>query len=276
MVIRRRLARGQAMVELLIVGGFVLVPLFLAIPLLAKYMDVRNAAVQASRYAAWERTVWFGGDAASEAQLLGWTSSTKWKANEKNDSAIRQDIAVRQLARAGDGFITGGGNHQGTNLFWQDRTSTVLANYNDVQNSIAARDAPGTMNAVLDPIVSVASLLGPFVLEMKGNYKATVNISARDIDTSHFLFKPNTTVGFQESNVLLANGWSANGANDTSKTSVRQQVKGLTPLSLLNVEVGGFNITKLILSIASILAPELSKFEPGKIEPDVIPADRKK
>ena len=84
------------MIELLIAAGFVLVPLFLAIPLLGKYLDLRASAVQTARYAAWERTVWYGGDAASS---LGWFGvSRRWHANEKSDDQIRSEIAVRLLS----------------------------------------------------------------------------------------------------------------------------------------------------------------------------------
>jgi len=53
---------GQAMVEFLISATFFLVPLFLAMSLVAKYIDMKQANVQAARYQAWEYTVWFAND----------------------------------------------------------------------------------------------------------------------------------------------------------------------------------------------------------------------
>ena len=53
---------GQAMVEFLISATFFLVPLFLAMSLVAKYIDIKQANVQAARYQAWEYTVWFAND----------------------------------------------------------------------------------------------------------------------------------------------------------------------------------------------------------------------
>lgn len=53
---------GQAMVEFLISASFFLVPLFLAMSLVAKYIDIKQANIQAARYQAWEYTVWFAND----------------------------------------------------------------------------------------------------------------------------------------------------------------------------------------------------------------------
>lgn len=268
------------MVELVIVAGLVLVPLFLAIPLLGKYLDVRAAAVQTSRYAAWERTVWFGGDAASS---LGWFGvSRKWQANEKSDAQIRNEIGVRQLSEtgAGDAFSNNDRNagsfKNGGKMLWNDRNGqAMLANYSDIQNTVGNSQAPGTLNVILDPIANFASTLGPFVLEMNGEYSAKVSMQVRDIDYDHFLLKSSKST-FSETNVLLANGWSADGPDDKDKTSVKQQVKGLVPTSIFAAEIGGVKIMDYVLGAMSLLLPEASKLEPGKIEPDVIPADRLK
>lgn len=268
------------MVELLIAAGFVLIPLFLAIPLLGKYLDVRASAVQTARYAAWERTVWFGGDAASS---LGWFGvSRKWQANEKTDDQIRREIGVRHLSETGatDSFSnsdrSAGAFKVDSKMLWKDRKGqALLASYSDIQNTVDNSQAPGTMNVILDPIANFASTLGPFVLEMNGEYSAKVTIKIKDIDFDHFLAK-NSTANFTETNVLLANGWSANGPDDSAATSAKQQVKGLVPTSILAAEIEGVKVMDYVLGALSVFLPEASKLEPGKIEPDVVPADRLK
>ncbi len=55
--------RGQAMTETIITASTVLVPIFLLIPLLGKYIDMKQTAIQAARYEAWEYTVWYGTNA---------------------------------------------------------------------------------------------------------------------------------------------------------------------------------------------------------------------
>jgi len=51
--------RGQAMTEMLVASAFVVIPLFLIIPTVGKYIDMKHAAIDAARYTAWERTVYF-------------------------------------------------------------------------------------------------------------------------------------------------------------------------------------------------------------------------
>jgi hypothetical protein len=251
------------MVELLITAAFVLVPLFLAIPLLGKYLDMRTAAVQTARYAAWERTVWYGGGAG--------------QANEKSDDEIRSELGARLLSEtaATDAFSkddrSASGFKGGSKMLWKDRTGkALLASYDDIGGGIANQVAPGTVNAILTPIAALAAKLGPFVLETKGEYAATVQVNIKDIDYVHYLAK-DSSVTFSETNVLLANGWSASGPDDSTHTGVKQQVRGLVPTSLFDNDV----VTD-ILTIGGLALPELGKLELGKIEPDAIPADRKK
>jgi len=51
---------GQAMTETVITASTVLVPIFLLIPLIGKYIDIKQTTIQAARYEAWEYTVWYG------------------------------------------------------------------------------------------------------------------------------------------------------------------------------------------------------------------------
>ena len=53
-----RKQKAQALTEFIITAAFVLVPLFLMVPLIAKYIDIKHATINAARYQAWEYTVW--------------------------------------------------------------------------------------------------------------------------------------------------------------------------------------------------------------------------
>lgn len=46
--------RGQSMTEFVVSAAFVLVPLFIIIPVVGKYIDMKLNTVQAARYVAWE------------------------------------------------------------------------------------------------------------------------------------------------------------------------------------------------------------------------------
>jgi hypothetical protein len=50
------------MTEFIISASFFLIPLFLALSMIAKYIDIKQANIQAARYQAWEYTVWFAND----------------------------------------------------------------------------------------------------------------------------------------------------------------------------------------------------------------------
>lgn len=56
---KRETELGQAMTEFLIAASFFLIPLFLGMSLIAKYIDIKQTNVQAARYQAWEYTVWY-------------------------------------------------------------------------------------------------------------------------------------------------------------------------------------------------------------------------
>lgn len=51
--------RGQAMTEFVVSVSFVFMVLFVVVPTFGKIMDMQFQTQQASRYVAWERTVWF-------------------------------------------------------------------------------------------------------------------------------------------------------------------------------------------------------------------------
>lgn len=50
---------GQAVAEFLVAAVLLLVPMFLAVAALGKFVDVQHVATMAARYGAWERTVWY-------------------------------------------------------------------------------------------------------------------------------------------------------------------------------------------------------------------------
>ena len=68
------------MTEFLICASFALVPLFFGISLLGKYIDIKQTAIQAARYEAWEYTVWFADD---NEPMTGFDSLwTRWIAHD--------------------------------------------------------------------------------------------------------------------------------------------------------------------------------------------------
>lgn len=303
-----RLQRGQAMIEAVIASALVLVPLFLAIPVLAKYMDIRSYTVQAARYAAWERTVWFGGDAAASQGLGSGAFSNKWDAIEKSDLAIKNEISKRLLSAKLSNEAFSSTNQSGATdrPLWVDRKGTALLKpYDGHSTTFDNDDAPGIINDLLTPLLNITAVVSNFTLDTKAQYTSKVGIGVREVaynaDTGlggckgpsckgvEFL-ATSSLINFSEKNVLLANGWNANGpgspdengTNDgimpgKKKISVYNQVRGITPTSILKPTSGVFkDILNVMQTVLSIFLPEISKLDLGKIDVDKVPADRLK
>ena len=307
--------RGQAMIEALIASALVLVPLFLAIPVIAKYMDIRSSTVQAARYAAWERTVWYGGDAAATMSMGSYFSSNKWDANAKTDDVIRQEIGKRLLSDNGTAAFTNS-DTSGGNLrkFWSDRRgsaqsgASLLQPYDGSNTASTGNSvAPGLINTLLEPLMNVASVVSNFTLDTKAQYTSQVGLNVQQVayntgaglggctpdaadpfacQGAQDFIATGTKMSFSAKNVLVANGWSANGpgsyndyntAAGKSKTTVYNQTRGLTPASLLKPSSGVFkDFMGVMHDIALVFFPEISTLDLGRIEVDRVPGDRLK
>lgn len=101
--VRKRAQRGQAMTEFVISATYVLLPLFIAIPMLAKYIDIRQAAVQAARYEAWEYTVWYDDDNNDDHDILDNYSSgiSGYATPEKGVDLVQRESQRRFFSRVG-------------------------------------------------------------------------------------------------------------------------------------------------------------------------------
>lgn len=239
--------RGQALTEFVIGAVLFLIPLFLIIPLLGKYADIKASAIQAARFNAWERTVWYGQSASSTGD---------WEGNDKSEATIRSEMAGKFLVSE----------------LWYDRAGVAMLSGSS--NSITNEESPGTANTILGFAVSVANAIGPFNLEMDGLYTgtATVNIANTTSVISEVLGSgagadpARLNLSITDKNVILANGWGANGA-----AHVKKQVQGLTPTSILSNPV--LDAARWILVP---FTPELvpTVLELGKIEVDQVPPDR--
>ena len=89
------------MTEFVISATYVLIPLFIAVPMLAKYIDIKQAAVQAARYEAWEYTVWYEDDAMEDHDILDNYSSgiAGYLSPEKPLDSVRNESQRRIMSR---------------------------------------------------------------------------------------------------------------------------------------------------------------------------------
>jgi len=252
MTARARPARGQALVEFLVGAALFLIPVFLIIPLLGKYADMKAAVVQAARFNAWERTVWYGQSASSNSE---------WPGNDKTEAAIRGEMATRYFSNALNDEL------------WRDRAGyQMMANST---NTIVNNSSPSTADNILNFAVTALGMISDFTLETKGYYAGTATLNTAAIAPIGPVIERgaveswgNLNLAISDKNVILANGWNANG-----KSHVETQTKGLMPLGFFD------NVVFDVLRWAMVVfTPELAPtiLEASKVVADEVPPDRLK
>ena len=247
--------RGQAAVELVIAAAFVLVPLFLLVPMLGKYIDLQSSVLQAARYAAFQRTVW-----SASGQRNGYATATQSNA----------DIATRTILRyfsiPGQGISSSGNtlSQYRPNGLWVDPANhSLLPQYGAITIHLGANS--NTTDPTLQAMQSTVGKIpaGP-TLGYGGLFTAQVNAKPNT-----FLYpKPFDTLAltFQSHDTLLTNGWVA-----ANSTDVVQQVKRTLPPD--ESKLGS------ILGKVSDMFPDLSSLELGNVISDTpaeLPLDRYK
>jgi hypothetical protein len=266
---QRERQRGQALAEFTIAAAFVLIPLFLMIPLLGKFMDMKATTIQAARYAAWERTAWYG--------------NADWAAGQKSDAQIQSEVQQRFFADSATTPLrssdkTQSGAAVGKPL-WHDHTGApMLSAYS--ADAGKGTQTPGTMDVVLSDVHKfvevIDSVLGTkFKLDMKSLYTSTVSLNAANTpaislatgaDTSGF-----TAPHFVMQQVLVTNGWSANGPD-----FVKKQTEGLAVLSLAQRSP----VKEVMHIVQSVLGTFVEELKPSSLKlggvllPDLVPTDR--
>jgi len=125
------------MTEFTIAAAFVLVPLFLMLPLLGKFMDMKASSIQAARYAAWERTAWYGN---SDWAVVG---------QNKLDSTIQNEVQTL--------FFT-------DKALWHDHAGESILSGNST--SLLPGQTPGTMNTILGGVTTAVNTIGKIVLPL--------------------------------------------------------------------------------------------------------------
>jgi hypothetical protein len=256
--------RGQALSEFLVAAA-VLVPLLILVPLLAKVADVNHTAIEASRYAAWERTV-ASSDMKSNAQLAA-------------EVQRRFFENPRQLFQTGD---TPSNKDQDANPLWNTpggRLIAPAAQSVTVSLRQEAQDGVLTGNAtrVATAISRVSQVIGntfgsdaEFDLEQNGLVTARVGV---DISNNAQTFNHqgascgNNKSSFtclERRNVILTDAWDA-----ATPSQVANRTKAYVPASAFSG----------IESISDIVAdmPFMNEWDglhPGQVLPDVVPQDR--
>lgn len=238
---------GQSLTEFAILG-VVMVPLFLMLPILGKYIDINQTAFLGSRYAAWERTVYH---TAADVN--------------KTDATIQEDVRRRIFGATGAPVKTNSVAHQlvaaHRNLFWvQPNNGARLLAFADVTTTTTANSAmPASASPyALPPVSQFVNRLG---LTNSGFYRSAVNVKVADV----LGLKPLDTIGLtlNRHNVILADTWAA-----ASPTVVATRVK--RTVNQLTLEP----IFTPLIPVLTPFEPAFSNLEFRKVDPEIVPPDR--
>lgn len=250
----RRGTQGQAATEFLIASLYVLVPLFLVIPLVGKYIDIKQAAIQQARFEAWEYTAWFMHrdsimDIPRHHQDMR-TAVRPWQETRKAGELI----FFSDITSADYGTASGGDSialnplwrdHQGKSL-WTTGADVVLKGSlreTETPNPSGKNYANDLIHAISDITKSVKKILsfegqhaGFDVLNTKGYFKSNVSLSLRapeDVVPFSSLSGPGElqsgSLTFSEKAAVLAGTWNAGSTQNTIA-----QTKGLVLTDLLS------------------------------------------
>jgi Flp pilus assembly protein TadG len=251
-LIRRQ--RGQAMSEFAI-AMIAFVPLVLGVIYIGKYSDIKHQAIQASRYAAFERAL---------------------DPHSHEGGTTVQDETVARFFRDGGQHAIGfqdkatGSTRSDENPVWaQVNDNPMIGQYPDVSVQFSSKSVKdSTTSTLMSPMdLAIKTMSG---LNDDGS-AVEADVSVKVANISHFATLSNINLSVGATTVIAGDPWNGGGAQDVANhfpsspfppPAVPQRVLGWLenlPLagSLLNL------ITKLFVDTG------LPQF--GCVKPDVVP-----
>jgi hypothetical protein len=253
----RRPARaqaGQAIVELLVCVG-VLIALFAGVVLVGRYHEIQAATIAASRYAAFER-----GALSSSGHLLRIEALARGRFFERPPGAL-----TASDARAAD-------ERWSPPQAWRDLAGrrALLEQPAHVRIEISDASIPGAAGTTARTALGVLRTSGlgspyAFDLAATGFVTASVEALALDLTAGEEQGVP-PRLRLRERVALLGEDWSSPGPRRTA-----ERTAAISPAGWFASIRSTFAPARWALSI---LEPAFAQFCPGRIDPEIVPADR--
>lgn len=231
--------RGQSTVEFVVLG-LVLVPLFLAIPLIGKYLDLIQTSEEASRYLAFEG--------------MAKNSSSAWKSDADLALEVRRrffsnsDAPVKTNDAAGD-FAA----HR--NPIWSDAAGNPLIDkFEDqvgVQTQVASKNA-------------IASALFAGELGLSKDNLYTASVTVKPVNVKNFAPFDDINLSISRKTVLLADAWTAR--DSAAVRSKIEHATGMVPLQMAHT------LLDAVGTVPTLIFDPALKI--GEFDWDVVPCDR--
>ena len=194
-------ARGQALIEFLVVA-LVLVPMFLLIPLLGKYLDMKQSAIAASRTLAFECTVRYEDCANLNANTSFADEIRRRFFSGNGTDVLTNDRPAQDVIGAGTG-----------NALWVDRQGRpLLERYSDVGIVADAK----TLNMGGSLVGTMSNNVGPglFGLQLdRGMFDGRVqaNVASQNGGSDFISQLDSLGVKMQFHTAILTDAWTAKG-----------------------------------------------------------------
>lgn len=273
--------RGQALIEFVVIA-LAIVPLFLLMPVIAKYQDIAHSTVMAGRYLAYDAAIRNPG-------MSSWKAPGQQAAEVSRRFFSNSDAPIKTNDTAGNFKAN-------QNLFWSDpKGNALIKDFNaDVRVSFGAAQGAAPAAAF-----SAASDNQPFKgtplpfnvsqalsLESPGIYSANVSVALADFPSSLGGFTRSyeefKSIGLTMTRhtSLLLDGWEAKNPQQVeSRISDVKIFPGvlfdttLKPLATaVSIAVGVMESPKYLPSVCvQDCGPKLGKLSYWR---DVVPADR--
>lgn len=282
--------RGQAATEFIVAAVFLLVPLFIIIPLLGNYIDIKHAAIQQARFEAWEYSVWTGPHEQIKNDVKGSQSPGRLAyadVRKKGLGYFFSDPTADSYGNPNAQFTINPlwSDHKGNSLF----TSTEIIT-GDIRENKTPDGLAGGLDGALDVVSFVVKIFGDVMkffhvdakfdaIYTKGYYTSDVKVSVRSIDDilpqySLSEVKPSSIASPMEITAkasVLTNGWNA-GSTENATAESRGLVfsAALKPLTdIFNGVIAGINKLTSLVPFLKVQLPSLPDF--GYVKDDLIP-----
>jgi hypothetical protein len=181
--------RGQSTVEFVVLA-LVLTPLFIAVPLVGKYIDLMNATESASRYVAFE--------------AMARNSASSWKTDAELATEVRRRFFSNADAPIKTGDVAGDFTAH-RNPMWTDHTGRpFISRFAD---DVGVRTQVDSRNAL-----AAALFADPMGLSERNWYTATVTVRTAAIP--EFVALDAAGLSISRRTVLLADAWTAGNPAD--------------------------------------------------------------
>lgn len=268
-VTRHGRQRGQALVETAILG-VILVPLFLLVPIIAKYFHAKQMAQQAARAAAWEATV--SEDYALSAMNGGLEDRRAWLIDRHFNAAgvpVRTMLPAEYNSMSDNSFLG--------NALFNTFSNQPLVTFGDITvGDYRFNDNPATLLTLITPGERRSLVTSEVNVAFQ-------NLKARDGSPATYL-RPFDSIDLSltATNTLLADTWTARGSgarrHDSAghNRSVLKQIRTLAPREFSQVGEVVVDVVGLLPTIFPGPRHTAKKYDSRVMEKtlDMVPPDR--